>query len=101
MAFRARDCLRALACGMTLAGETVARESSTDAAMHQMDVNDSALFMDSNNGEIFTREDAKAIEDALKCAICECVWKRRRQASAKHHFPREGIIRRNLRSSRV
>ena len=63
-----------VACGMTLAGETVARESSTDAAMHQMDVNDSALFMDSNNGEIFTREDAKAIEDALKCAICECVW---------------------------
>ena len=39
-----------------------------------MDVNDSALFMDSNNGEIFTREDAKAIEEALKCAICECVW---------------------------
>ena len=63
-----------VACGMTLAGETVARESSTDAARHQMDVNDSALFMDSNNGEIFTREDAKAIEEALKCAICECVW---------------------------
>ena len=73
-AFRPRVvCVRGVA-DMTLAGETVARESSTDAAMHQMDVNDSALFMDSNNGEIFTREDAKAIEDALKCAICECVW---------------------------
>ncbi|CAL6440636.1 unnamed protein product [Bathycoccus prasinos] len=72
------SCARAfayVACGMTLAGEAVSRESSADAAMHQMDVNDSALFMNGNNdGEIFTRKDAKAIEEALKCAICECVW---------------------------
>jgi hypothetical protein len=72
------SCARAfayVACGMTLAGEAVSRESSADAAMHQMDVSDSALFMNGNNdGEIFTRKDAKAIEEALKCAICECVW---------------------------
>ena len=42
------------------------------------------------DGEIFTREDAKAIEE-MKCAICECVERRRRQASRKHHFL-EGII---------
>ena len=72
------SCARAfayVACGMTLAAEAVSRESSANAAMHQMDVNDSALFMNNNEGgEIFTREDAKAIEEALKCAICECVW---------------------------
>ena len=72
--FRARERLRR-GLAHDARGEAVSRESSADAAMHQMDVSDSALFMNGNNdGEIFTRKDAKAIEEALKCAICECVW---------------------------
>jgi len=73
------SCAKAFAyvtCGMTLAGEAAARifSSAADDMLKRRDYDDNNDINNNSKKEIFTREDLKAIEEALKCAICECVW---------------------------